>query len=403
MLCRRRVLHLMLATGGLFGASLGAPSNEVSSAGAAGPPLITTSLIRVAFSSPSQGVGLFQTERARRDGAGRVSCTLYTRPTGNGGVSFGARGAVLAHTNCANGAAFSTLGFDKGGVLFAYGPGLRVSANRGRTWSTALLPGGTAALAGTGASTWALTTSCHAGAQSCRLTLSCTTDGGRSWTRAPEQPPDHTISSFAALGAEHGSSSLMAAAPDGTLMLALPERPVSATGPIPPRVLVERLNPRAGTWQVTKVSCASGGFGAELSVAPDGSAWLACGSEPGAGAQVKSLARTPGNGMDWHTIVAACVPGPGCHDTMPLSGYLDGLYALNSQTAFYIGDRSSLTATFNGGRSWRTWPRIGGSDAGTTEVTFVNQTDGWAIAQAPFSGGAALWVTHDGGREWARS
>ena len=68
---------------------------------------------------------------------------------------------------------------------------------------------------------------------------------------------------------------------------------------------------------------------------------------------------------------------------------------------FYIGGRSSLTATHDGGRSWTAEPGFSGDASGTAEVTFVGADDGWAIDEG-FGGHAVLWRTRDGGTHWTR-
>jgi photosystem II stability/assembly factor-like uncharacterized protein len=86
---------------------------------------------------------------------------------------------------------------------------------------------------------------------------------------------------------------------------------------------------------------------------------------------------------------------------MPLVGSIDELIATSAKTAFYVGARSSLTETRNGGRSWIAEPGFSGDASGTSEVTFTGADDGWAIDEG--SGGhAALWRTRDGGTHWTR-
>jgi len=94
------------------------------------------------------------------------------------------------------------------------------------------------------------------------------------------------------------------------------------------------------------------------------------------------------------------VIGTRCHHGMPLGGYLSGLAAISAETAFYVGARSSLTATRDGGRSWTAERGFSGDASGTAEVTFVGD-DGWAIDEG-FGGHSVLWRTRDGGARWTR-
>ena len=175
----------------------------------------STRLVHVAFLSPTRGVGLFASATTNRPSI----CALYTRPTDNGGKSFGARRAELVRTECHDGEALSAVAFDRAGVLFAYGP-------------------------------------------------------------------------FA-------MSAVLSVAPDGTVVLALPGLPQTAQARFPSMATVESLRPGAGRWSETQVPCASGDYETELSIAPDGSRWLACAGEPSTGVQPKSLAISDGAGKRW--------------------------------------------------------------------------------------------------------
>jgi photosystem II stability/assembly factor-like uncharacterized protein len=67
-----------------------------------------------------------------------------------------------------------------------------------------------------------------------------------------------------------------------------------------------------------------------------------------------------------------------------------------------MGDRGSLAGPFDGGSKWRTWPRIGGQNSGTLQVTFAGKQAGWAVARV-VGGGTSLWRTRDGGRAWSKA
>ena len=86
---------------------------------------------------------------------------------------------------------------------------------------------------------------------------------------------------------------------------------------------------------------------------------------------------------------------------MPLGGYLGGLAALSPTTAFYVGGRSSLTYTRDAGRSWQVEPGFSGDASGTSEVSFVDASDGWALDEG-FGAHAVLWRTRDRGTRWTR-
>jgi hypothetical protein len=219
------------------------------------------------------------------------------------------------------------------------------------------------------------------------------------WRPYGKQPPDRSVASSVVLNGEAGSATLLAATPSGSLVLALPDRARSVGRPAPATATVESLGPDAARWSETQVPCDSGYFETELSIAPNGSRWLACANEPSTGVQPKGLAVSDGAGKAWRVVARMCGLGTGCRERMPLVGYLGGLAAVSASSAFYIGDRSSLVGTFDGGLKWRTWPRVGGQDVGTAQVTFFGSHDGWAVTQGAY-GHSSLWRTTDGGRVW---
>ncbi len=168
----------------------------------------STTLQRVAFVSATRGVGLFETATGKYPG----HCILDTRATNNGGKSFSTQAARLVETQCGNGEVFSQIAFNGGGVLFAYGPGLAVSHNMGGSWTSPTIPGAVAGLAASGGSTWVLVTRCHAGQQTCKLTLLASSDGGSSWRALGAQPPDRTVAPGVAFDGELGMSNLLSVA-----------------------------------------------------------------------------------------------------------------------------------------------------------------------------------------------
>lgn len=381
--------------------AVGVLAVTVAASSAAPKMLSTTSLLRVAFDSPSRGVGLFQLMRYPASGAGPESCELYVRPTDDGGASFGAAGAAVARTACESTAGISAIVLDRAGELIAYGPQLKVSRDLGRRWTAPRLPGSVAGLAVGDQAVWAIATRCRVGEQSCVLTLFESTNGGSVWRLAADQPPDRAIASPVALAGESATTTLLAVTASGGVVLALPNRPHEATQPRQ-TATVERSGSDATGWTSSTAAC-SAVYTSELAVAPDGSVWLACADEPAAGTQPKSLTRSLDGGQTWAAIWPACVlSGARCEEAMPLGGYLDGLVALSSQTAFYVGDRSSLTATHNGGASWRAVPGFSGQSSGTSQVTFFDARDGWAI-DGGLGGYSALWRTRDGGTTWTRA
>lgn len=347
-------------------------------------------LLRVAFTSPSAGVGLFETSRGPVSGSGPQSCTLYVRPTTDGGARFGAAGTPLSRTNCANGIEIGGLSFNGHGDLIEYGPGIAVSHNDGETWTRASMPGSVVAFASSGSYEYALVTNCPVSATRCRLTLVSSSDGGVTWGTARSQPPDRSVAAFVARQSESGDSTLLAANPVAGLVIALPELSLALAHPGKAAAIVERTT--GAGWTSSQAPCVGGGMASELTLAPDGSEWLMCAGEPSAGSQLKGVTVSLDGGQSW----SAKRP-------LPIGGYLDGAAALSSHTAFYIGDRSNLETTDDGGGVWRAFDRIGGDATGTAQVMFVDRDYGWAVAQGPYGVSSTLWRTGDGGVTWTRA
>jgi photosystem II stability/assembly factor-like uncharacterized protein len=368
-------------------------------ASAAQPRTVTvTPLLRVAFTSPSRGVGLFVRSTTPENGIGNGRCAFFTRATTDGGASFGVVGATIATTSCASGYLVVGFAVDGAGDVFAYGPGLFVSHDGGASWRPQKMPGTLLALTAVRRSVWALSDSCSAPtsrAPTCRLTLLVSADGGRSWAQAARQPPNRSFSS------EFSGPSTWLWREDAQRAVVIV--PHASYPPSANTVILEQTLDGGAHWSSTPAPCAAAPLSVEFSIAPDGARWFACAGEPGAGEQEKSFARSLDGGRTWLAGASPCLIGtiPTCHHGMPLRGYLGGLAALSPTTAFYVGGRSSLTYTHDGGRSWHVEPDFSGDPSGTSEVTFVNATDGWALDEG-FGGHPVLWRTRDGGTQWTR-
>lgn len=153
----------------------------------AGGSSTSTSLVGVAFSSSSDGLGLFERTRYPSQSATHLPCVEYVRATTDSGTRFAGASATIASGDCGEASPVSYLTLDGSGDAFAYEPGLFVSHDDGSSWSSARLPGQTVAVAPLGHSIWALNVTCPRGA--CTTTLFVFPDGGRSWSRAAAQPP----------------------------------------------------------------------------------------------------------------------------------------------------------------------------------------------------------------------
>jgi len=75
--------------------------------------------------------------------------------------------------------------------------------------------------------------------------------------------------------------------------------------------------------------------------------------------------------------------------------YLEGLFMLDLQHGWIVGEGGVILRTSNGGNIWSTQPS--GTVARLDDVHFLNAQRGWAV------GGGALLETHDGGMNWVQS
>ena len=352
-----------------------------------------TTLLRVAFTSPSRGVGLFVRSTIPQNGIGSGRCAFFTRTTTDGGAHFGVARATIRSTGCGSGYLVAGFAADEVGDLFADDPGLYESHDGGASWDAVALGGTVVALAPAGHSEWALReTGCPNGTGMCTLTLFVSVDGGRSWRAAAHQPPDRRLSSSP--HAVHPSPWLLRSSATAAVLM-LPPAAGSSTATI------EQTLDGGAQWTTSTAPCLAGAFVVDYSVAPTGARWIACAGQPGAGEQEKSVARSLDGGRTWLVGAQPCPIGTmtTCRRGMSLDGYLSDLAALSPTTAFYVGGRSSLTYTRDGGRSWRVEPGFSGDASGTSEVTFTNASDGWALDEG-FGGHAVLWRTRDGGTHW---
>jgi len=365
---------------------------------AAQPRTVTvTTLLRVAFTSPSRGVGLFVRSTIPENGIGNGRCAFFTRTTTDGGASFGVASGTIRTTGCASGYLVAAVAADGAGDLFADDPGLFESHDGGASWEAVRLGGTVVAVAPAGRSVWALReTGCPNGTDTCTLTLLVSADGGRSWRAAAHQPPERRFPPAPAAVHPSDSTWLLRSSATAAAIVLPPAAGSSAA-------TVEQTLDGGGHWTTGTAPCVAGAFVVDYSVAPTGARWIACAGEPGAGEQEKSFARSLDGGRTWLAGAPPCLIGTmtTCHRGMPLGGYLGGLAALSPTTAFYVGGRSSLTYTRDGGRSWQVEPGFSGDASGTSEVTFVNASDGWALDEG-FGGHAVLWRTRDGSRRWTR-
>ena len=354
------------------------------------PGLLTS----VAFTGPDHGYGLFTAQHGDR-------CRAAAGATSDGGRRF-TRPVAVATWSCGGSAPAAALAAGNRGDVFWFGPALFTSQDGGRAWHRARPGGLVLDLAAAGRSAWALVARCRGDNQrtvQCPVRLIVSADGGRTWRAARHQPPGATVPVYQ--GEPEGSADLVRTRSASYVLTG----PAPMGRPAGARIWVTR----GAAWSRHRVRCGFQGLSAALAVAPGGTIFVACASEPSAGAQAKSLAWSADGGRTW-TVRRPCRTGAGL-GCPPLSlGYLGQIAAPAGRTVFLTGARSSLLVTRDGGRAWhQVRPLIGDTGGGTDQVTFFGRAgrasragrDGLVFGyDARHGERPAIWHTTDGGVRW---
>jgi photosystem II stability/assembly factor-like uncharacterized protein len=225
--------------------------------------------------------------------------------------------------------------------------------------------GNVVSVAPNGRSVWALQQKpCPAGASSgCGFVLHVSDDAGAHWG---------TVSNMPAL-APDAATLVRVSASRGWI--------VSDAHDGPSGVIVETEN-GGDTWQRRADPCSDW----QALAAENTNAWLVCGSQPGAGQQLKSAYRSTDGGAHWAKLAA----------TVPSSGYVGGLAATSAGLWLSLQREVPYTSADGGGR-WRPVLSNPPSDdfSGFGAFHFVNDTHGW------FTNYGVVYRTTDGGGHWS--
>lgn len=352
-------------------------------------------IMKVAFFDADHGDGLFEDHDV-------TPCSLAVASTSDGGSTFSPP-MPIAGSSCASssgGPPATSLSFDDHGDGFVFDPGLFVTHDGGATWDEVSSFEPVLSVVPLGDSVWALHGSCSEGsAPVCDFGIEESSDGGRAWSDHP-LPGAGGSTSYTGLLRTSATSAFLVAA-------SLVYQQVGQ----PPNDAVTLLSTTDGgeSWQtVSSAPCVGRGWSIDLSQAPDGALWLVCGGQPGAGNQIKSVARSLDGGRTW--VQGPCAAGLAsqaffdCLESAHmLAGYLGDLVALSDATAFVDGGRNFLQVSHDGGVAWtKTNPVIGDGDSGVGGLYFADPETGWVISGME-SPEATLWRTSDGGNTWSEA
>jgi photosystem II stability/assembly factor-like uncharacterized protein len=104
------------------------------------------------------------------------------------------------------------------------------------------------------------------------------------------------------------------------------------------------------------------------------------------------------NDVEWSFTTSNIIVRSGWQrQSIGTSASLDGLFALNDQTAWVSGENGTLLRTTNGGQTWNTFPT--GVLAYLVQVFFVDSQTGWAGTR---SSPAIILKTTNGGESWTQ-
>lgn len=345
-------------------------------------------LLNISFSTRQVGFGVFQ-----RESVSGNSCQDYVGATSDGGVHF--RSLALAATwDCATTEFSSTLAFDGVGDGFLYGPTLYVTHDDGRTWSRSVQPGRVLDVAAVGRSIWMVESGCAKAVVAttrCAMRLLQSSNGGRRWTLRPTPPLP--VGMYSGTETATGQTYLVRLSRTRAYVVGAPSP--NAKGDDNAAPLLFTANDGA-TWSVRRLPCHLDAESATVAVAPNGVLYAVCDSQPSTGFQPKTALRSSDGGRTWSLRVGCNIEHPKTCSSQLNDGYLGAIAAPSPRSVFEVGSRTALTASFDGGSSWRAVRPFIGEAGGTVQVVFFNPDDGIVVVGFP----SQLWVTSDGGATW---
>jgi hypothetical protein len=262
--------------------------------------------------------------------------------------------------------------FTSAGEGWAFGPALWQTHNGGATWRKMSGPGGPVQdLAAAADRVLAVTGRCGGG-RACSFRVYSAAAGSDDWRAVP-----------GAAGARVNSVRLVVSGGAGYVFAVTADlgKPLLLAGPVN----------GSARWRSLPVPC-SGAWSGALAAAPGGWLFLGCGSEPGAGNQVKAVYLSGDGGRSWRKVASP-----------PSGGYLGGASMSPGGTIFLSGSRMDLYVSRDRGRSWHESPSlenaVGLAGAGLLLVgSTITDTRGFAFQEGVDQ--QQVWLTSDGGRQW---
>jgi|HubBroStandDraft_1064217.scaffolds.fasta_scaffold28467_2 hypothetical protein len=257
---------------------------------------------------------------------------------------------------------------------WAWGPQLWQTRDGGATWRQVRVPGGPVqSVAAAAGRVLVATGHCaQASSWSCRFAVYTSPAGMNAWRLIPGAGSQRT-----------GPASLIGSGLIGYVLTTTRDlgRPLLLAGQADGSARWAALpDPCLSAWSVA-LAAASGWL------------FLGCGSEPGAGNQLKTAYISGDNGRTWRRVASP-----------PSGGYLGAASMSPGGTIFLSGGRMDVYISRDRGRSWQTSPSLnyaaGLAGAGADLfASMTSDTSGYAIQIGIYE--RQFWITSDGGRRWS--
>ena len=304
---------------------------------------------------------------------------LLLRKTSDGGRSWrtlpkppipaAGSGLALTDTTAVNGIVFANAR-----VGWAYGPGLYITRDGGMTWRRIRIGAPVQGLAYGHGRVLAAVGSCKSpDGRSCRFRVLASAPQSDSWQRLP------------------GSGLSGWSSPASLLIVGRMAYAYTVSAATLKTVLLTGPADGSAAWHQIQSPCLRG-WSMALASSPGGWLLAGCGSEPGAGEQLKTAYLSRDGGRTWRRLA-----------NPPASGYLADASMTAGGTIFLSGGRMDIYISRDRGRSWHTSPSLdsaaGMANAGFTlaAVTTGNRT-GFAYQSGVYRN--QIWITTNRGLTW---